>query len=264
MKKIFLYAFVMLAGFVGMASCTEEYDYEPASVDDMGGNGSLSASEDGTAYMFTPDAEQLITFNVSRINADEAGDIALVSDNSKVTVPETVSFEAGEQTKTVTATCNVEVGGNESVTISVAAEDAFLYAQNALTFTIQVFPEISVTYIYALYASSYPEGLPVKLYDLGNGQYRLPAYGYDYDIDFTINAKNQIFVDPQPAWDHSNYGAVYVMGNASGDASADGSGNCYAGNYDPETGLATLILYHFVPDLGSFGNKTDYCLFPVE
>jgi len=266
MKKYFKYAYFALFGMLMATSCTDDYEYDPASPTDQGGNAYLEESEDGTAFTFTPADEQTIKFVVARLNAEEAETISLESDNEKVVVPATVEFAAGEESKEVTATCNVEVGGEETVTVSLADGDGFLYKRNAITFSIQVFPEIPVTYIYGQYAASYPDGFKLVVYDMGNGNYRLPAYGYDYDIDFTINARNQIIVRPQPAWINSNYGDVYVLGNANGDASASLTGSYVAGTFDPTTGLGTITLMHAVPGLGYFygGKLNDYIIFPVE
>lgn len=262
MKKFIKYTFAALFGAVALASCTNEYEYDAAPADNLGGNGFVEASEAGTTYMFVPGEEQTVTFVVGRINSDAAGSVALKCDNGKLTVPATVDFAAGEATKTVTAMANVEVGGNEKITVSVADGDAFLYARNDVTFTIQVFPVIEVQYVFG--ATVGPDAYPWQLYDLGNGTYRVPKDGgYDYDIDFTINSKNQIIVKPQAAWVHQNYGDVYVMGNAAGDANANGNGSGFAGTYNPETGIGRMALYHFVPGVGSFGTFEDIVIFPV-
>lgn len=262
MKKILKYTFAALLGVMALASCTNEYEYDPAPANEQGGNGFINAAE--TIFMFTPSDEQTFTFTVGRVDAKSAGSIKLTSDNPNVTVPATVEFAAEEATKTVSATCNVAVGATETVTISVADDDAFIYQQNAATFTIQVFPEHKVTYIYGLTINDYPDGFDLSVYELGNGKYRLPAYVYDYDIDFTIDAKNNVYVAPQPAWINSQYGDVYIMGNLNGDATPNGKGSGLAGKYDPETGLIEFTLLHYVPGLGSFtaySKRHDYLIF---
>ncbi len=258
MKKFIKYTFAALFGAVALASCTNEYEYDAAPADNLGGNGFVEASEAGTTYMFVPGEEQTVTFVVGRINSDAAGSVALKCDNGKLTVPATVDFAAGEATKTVTAVANVEVGGNEKITVSVADGDAFLYARNDVTFTIQVFPVIEVEYVFGIVGA---QSYPWQIYDLGNGNYRLPAYGYDYDIDFTINSRNQIIVKPQPAWVHKTYGDVWIIGNLNGDANANGNGSGLAGIYDPETGVGQITLLHYVPGLGSFNVGPDIIIF---
>ena len=89
--------------------------------------------------------------------------------------------------------------------------------------------------------------------------------GYDYDIKFTIDEKGVVTVPAQPAWKHSKYGKVWVCGNEKDDVkvTADGvNGSGIAGTYDESTKMATLKLIHAVPNVGAFGTKTDYILFP--
>jgi hypothetical protein len=69
------------------------------------------------------------------------------------------------------------------------------------------------------------------------------------------------FVAPQPAWNHQKDGAVYVIGNAENDAAADGSGSGVAGTYDPETGVVSMAMFHFIPNTGSFGTFDDVFVF---
>lgn len=261
MKNLIKYTFVTILGVLAFASCTNEYEYEPADASNMGGNGYVKASEAGTSYMFVPEEQQTITFIVGRVNAEQAGSVRLTSNSDKLTVPATVDFAAGEESKQVTAVANVEVGGNETLTVSVAEGDGFLYSQNSVTFSIQVFPVIEIQYLFGAFNQN-PENW--KVYDLGGGKYRLPAYGYEFDIDFEINSKNMIYVKPQKAWVHETYGDVYVMGNAANDAQADGNGSCYAGMYDPETGIGQMALYHFLPGQGYFGTYVDMFAFPIE
>ena len=119
------------------------------------------------------------------------------------------------------------------------------------------------------------------VYQLGGGKYMIPVtyetdsvsgekypLGYEEDIIFTVNAYNQVFVEPHlKAWYNSNYGYVGIIGNADADAkvtetSAVGSG--LAGTYDAENKMIELNLYHFVPNLGAFGNYKDYLVFTEE
>ena len=51
------------------------------------------------------------------------------------------------------------------------------------------------------------------------------------------------------------------MGNAEGDAAANGSGSGVAGTYDPETGMVSMAMYNFVPNTGAFGTFDDTFVF---
>lgn len=259
MKNIFKYTLAALFGVLSFASCTNDFEYEGADPNNLGGNGYVESTKAGTTFMFVPGQTQDVQFVVGRINAEEEGTVSLTSNSDKLSVPATVQFAKGEKSKTITATANIATGATEKIVVSVAEGDAYLYAQSEITFTIQVFPVIDVQYLFGAFTEDI---LPWQLYDLGDGQYRIPAGDYDYDIDFTIDSKNRIIVKPQAAWVHQDYGDVYIMGNAAGDAKADGSGSGVAGMYDPATGIAQMALYHFVPGVGSFGTFMDIVIFP--
>jgi hypothetical protein len=77
-----------------------------------------------------------------------------------------------------------------------------------------------------------------------------------YDIQFTIENDNKVYVDPQPSWYHSSYGDIYLVGDAND--TADG----YAGTYDPASKKVTFILYHYVPGVGGFGTFVDTLTMP--
>lgn len=100
-------------------------------------------------------------------------------------------------------------------------------------------------------------------YQIGAGKFMVPAdpeNGYEYDIVFSIDKDNNVIVAPQPAWNHPSYGAVYVMGNAEGDAVADGSGSGVAGTYDPETGVVSMAMFHFIPNTVLWNKRRCLCI----
>ena len=91
----------------------------------------------------------------------------------------------------------------------------------------------------------------------GTNIYRMIGLFQDgFNIDFTIEADNKVYVASQPSWVHSNYGKIYLVGDAND--TADG----YAGTYDPATKEVTFILYHYVPGLGGFGTFVDTLTMP--
>ena len=261
MNKIFKYAFIALLGVLtlGLSSCTEEYEYTPASTTDLGGNAFL-VSEGSTAISYLPTAEQSFTFKVSRVDSTEAQTVALSSSNSKFSVPATVSFAAGQATTEVKVSFDIATGSTENTTIAIADAEKYYYAATSLDYTITRYQAYSGTYV----ANGLGFEIQTPCYQIGAGKFMIPAdpeNGYEYDIVFTINAKNEVYVASQPAWNHSSYGTVYVMGNVDGDATAKGEGSGLAGTYDPETGLVTMAMYNYVPDLGAFGTFEDDFVF---
>ena len=91
----------------------------------------------------------------------------------------------------------------------------------------------------------------------GTNIYRLIGlFQSGYDIQFTIESDNKVYVASQPSWYHSTYGDIYLVGDAND--TADG----YAGTYDPATKVVTFILYHYVPGVGGFGTFVDTLTMP--
>ena len=261
MNKFFKYTFIALLGVLtlGLSSCTDEYDYTPASKTELGGNAFL-VSEGSTTLSYLPTAEQSFTFQVSRVDSTEAQTVTLSSSNDKFTVPASVSFAAGQKTAEVKVTFNIATGTSESTRIAIADAEKYYYAATVLDYSITRYQAYSGTYI------SQGVGFEIQTpcYQIGTGKFMIPAdpeNGYEYDIVFSISEKNVVTVAPQAAWSHPSYGDVYVIGNADGDAAADGSGSGVAGTYDPKTGLVKMQLYHFVPGTGSFGTFEDDFVF---
>lgn len=262
MNKFFKYAFIALLGVLtlGLSSCTDEYEYTPTSKTELGGNAFL-VSDGSTAISYLPTAEQSFTFKVSRIDSTEAQTVGLSSSNDKFTVPATVSFAAGQGTAEVKVNFDIAAGTSEKTRIAITDAEKYYYAATVLDYSITRYQAYSGTYV-----SNFPGPFEIQTpcYKIGAGKFMVPAdpeNGYEYDIVFSIDEKNNVIVAPQPAWNHPSYGAVYVMGNAEGDAVADGSGSGVAGTYDPETGVVSMAMFHFIPNTGSFGTKDDVFVF---
>ena len=263
MNKFFKYTFIALLGVLtlGLSSCTDEYEYTPTSKTELGGNAFL-VSEGSTAKSFLPEAEQSFTFKVSRIDSTEAQTVGLSSSNDKFTVPATVSFAAGQGTAEVKVNFDIAAGTSEKPRIAITDAEKYYYAATVLDYSITRYLAYSGTYV----ADPGFLGFEIQTpcYKIGAGKFMVPAdpeNGYEYDIVFSIDKDNNVIVAPQPAWNHPKYGAVYVMGNAEGDAVADGSGSGVAGTYDPETGVVSMAMFHFIPNTGSFGTKDDVFVF---
>ena len=94
--------------------------------------------------------------------------------------------------------------------------------------------------------------------------FKLPATGYDYDLQITIKDDGTVVVPYQPLWSYTGYGDVYVWGNALGDyAAADASE--VAGTYNAATGVITFNLFHYLTAIGySFGTYTDTFTFDAK
>lgn len=126
MNKIFKYGAMAVAGLLSMVlgSCTEEYEYDPASIAGQQVYFSNTLAEkvelDKTASSFT--------VPVNRVKTDDEVTVNLiVTDESGLfTVPTSVTFAEGESEKTITIgydAANFEYDDFKDVTISIAEVD---------------------------------------------------------------------------------------------------------------------------------------------
>ena len=129
MKKIIKKNYLLLIAMavVSLASCTDKYSYDPAQPLD---NAKITLEAEQTSYYFEGAQEQQeFSFNVNRPSETGSVTISLVCDNDKVKVPETVTFNDGETTKTVTATSAIAKGEKVTVSISTIDTDANIYSE---------------------------------------------------------------------------------------------------------------------------------------
>lgn len=131
MNRFFKYGSVALTAVLALVlgSCTDEYEYTPAPMPD---NACITLSaEETNIYFEGAQEDQSFTFNVNRPDSlkDNAVTVSLVCDNEKVVLPETVTIEAGETTKEVTATCSLAKGEKAVVSVSASEADANVYSE---------------------------------------------------------------------------------------------------------------------------------------
>ncbi len=244
MKKIFKYSLMLLCTIIsiGMTSCTDSYDYDPAAQENKGAF--LIANT--TSYMFTPGEAQEFEVTIQRRDTIEAGVVNLTSDNAKFNVPTQVSFAANEKTKTFTVTSNLDSGSEETVNIGIAEGDGYSYGANTITFNVTTPKKYVGTFTSAIFEDVWDQ----VVYELGGGKYMLPdLYIEGAPITFVIDWNtNKITVAAQIAWVHSTYGKVDVQGS---------------GTYDPTEKVAKMTLTHYC-SLGSFGNYEEDFYFPED
>lgn len=135
-KKLFTYsqAIFSMALALSFSACTDEVDRDPSPVQTEGVQAYFYQDEQ-TDYSFLPDEEQTLTFTIGR-QTTEAATVHLTSDNTSFTVPQTVDFAAGEISKEVTVTFNLEIGESASLTLTLGEGDTYTYGAAAMTFNI--------------------------------------------------------------------------------------------------------------------------------
>lgn len=139
MKKTYqaLKAILMSVAVAFMASCVDEFEYQPAT--DSNGK---PATETGfiTSNLSVLDLEnnepQTFEITVERPDDSAPGTIKLVSDNAKFKVPQAVEFKAGEKSKKVTISFDMQPASTEKVNIKVADDQAYTYANTELNLTV--------------------------------------------------------------------------------------------------------------------------------
>ena len=90
-----------------------------------------------------------------------------------------------------------------------------------------------------------------------SNKYRMQNFIYEgYNIVFTIDDSNQVYIESQPCFEYNPYGTVYMIGYANADQSG------YAGTYDPETKRASLEVRYYVPGVGTFPTSSDELIMP--
>jgi len=125
-KKSYL-AMIAMAMLV-LASCTDKYSYDAAPVLS---NAKITLEAEETNFYFEGAVEkQEFTFKVNRPSGEGTATVALVCDNEKVSLPESVTFNDGETSKEITATSSLAKGEKITVSISAAESDANIYSQS--------------------------------------------------------------------------------------------------------------------------------------
>lgn len=149
MSKTIKYWQLCLMAILAMAfsACTEEYEYDPTT--DTATTGAYMETTN-TSIILTEDEAQQFSFIVSRHDSTTATTYKLYTDNDKVEIPETVSFAAGEKSKTITASLNVPLGTvQKKIVIGIDSADAYTYGAHSLTFIVSRVKKISGCQIFA-------------------------------------------------------------------------------------------------------------------
>ena len=135
-KKLFTYsqAIFCMALALSFSACTDEVDRDPSPVQTEGVQAYFYQDEQ-TDYSFLPDEEQTFTFTIGR-QTTEAATVHLTSDNTSFTVPQTVDFAAGEISKEVTVTFNLEIGESASFTLALGEGENYTYGASSMTFNV--------------------------------------------------------------------------------------------------------------------------------
>ncbi|MDY6205382.1 MAG: hypothetical protein SPI30_01335 [Prevotella sp.] len=205
---------------------------------------STTAGEQTVAYSFTPDTDGIFT--------DTNGGQATFADGSGVALI-TIKAENMERGSTYGFTITLDEALKSTI-------DTVTNHANYTT-TVSVFCDynwVSVDGKGSLVSAAFGETWEVDLMKAeGYNVYKvLSMYAENVDVIFEIADDNSVTVASQYAWDSSDYGKVYVVGDVNGDQSG------VAGTYSADSKTVTLSLNHYVPGVGSFGTFVDVLTLP--
>lgn len=214
MNNFFKYNFIGIFTLLAFAfsACSDDVEYEPAPIPTEGTQAYIYTS--ASSYVFTPDQEQSFILNVERSNSAEAATVHLEAEGEAFTVPESVSFAAGEDKKEVKIAFNLAVGKSASVTISVPAEEAYVYGQTKTTISITrdyTWTDYGIgVYTSELFGDSWEQQI-LKAKE-GN-IYKLPdCITEGYPFIFTLSEDGQSLANwnlQATGYEHATYGMVY-------------------------------------------------------
>ena len=177
-----------------------------------------------------------------------------------------VYFADGEKTAYTQVRFNDMVMGNEyECTLCLSEADAATtnpeYGKQILTTSILVRCDYNWISLGNGWYSS-PEWwedsfyVPIERAEGSNVYRMIGLFESGFNIQFTINSDNSVYVPAQPSWWHSSYGYIYLVGDANG------TSDSYAGTYDTATKTITFNLLHYVPGVGAFGTFVDTLIMP--
>lgn len=271
-KKVFaaLLALPVLAGFV---ACTEEADYDAATV--QKGNAQVYFSKnDGSVALVDGQS----SFDVNVYRQDSVGELTvnlLKTDESGLfSAPESVTFADGEKMTSIPVTFDFSQLAADTeypVTFKLMSDSTY-YGPNELTYNVKYAPWSEWTefgkgaYTYVQYfGGTYAAPMYYRESLVNNTQaqfwYRGDVHGgVSYIIDYNKET-HELSVNEQHVADNANYGAVniadsyYYWSVVRGDTEI--TKEDVPSFYDPETGLFSLCVVYYV-SAGYFGDGYEY------
>lgn len=243
---------------LGLGSCTEECDYTPAQpVDANCIKASFVAEENGMFTEVAPTEEKKLTFTLTRENDSKEATVALEvlqNEEEMFDIPETVSFAAGEKQKTFDITFpNVEIGMVYEYSIGLKEMDIDPYQETTtatLTGQVQMVQwdaigkgSLSVTLLGGTASCNVYKASHAVWYKV------VAPVEEGMDLVFKVNEANEVTVDAQAIFTHSNYGTVYVVSQA--------------GVYNAQANIIQVALKYYC-SAGTFGTFVETLTLPAN
>ncbi len=264
MNRLFKYSYLALSTVLalGFSACTEECDYTPAqfTADDCVKATFLS---DGDHHTIAAGSEKLtISVNRERTEGEYTASLrALPTNDSHFTIPESVTFAAGQGSATFDITFT-DIEAEELYTYSVALDEASVdnYDENVLASTTGTM----------LLEANWDQSLGQGTFSLSGLNATVPCevrktsdamwfkavgpFAEGNDLIFKVNEDNSVRMRRQPVC-MVNVGLaepvmLYVSLNSQ-----------YGGVYDPEQN-AIIVVLDYTCSAGSLGTFQDVLMLP--
>lgn len=234
MKKIFKNIMALAVLALNFSACTDEVEYTPATPSDVDSTAYHFAYSQETAFVLPLNATQ-ITVTLERLNAEVEETIVLssVADEEIFTIPESVTFAAGERTATIEIAISeaLQPFQSEDIKISLPNELINPYkVDNYSTFTATVLKEDYLPYGKGVYVWGF---FGVQYYNEMHYSEYLDAFrivtpwttiadqyvagGYKAEkgksVDFTVDEEGKVELlskKMKSGLIHPSYGSVYA------------------------------------------------------
>lgn len=234
MKKIFKNIMALAVLALNFSACTDEVEYTPATPSDVDSTAYHFAYSQETDFILPLNATQ-ITVTLERLNAELEETIVLssVADEEIFTIPESVTFAAGERTATIEIAISeaLQPFQSEDIKISLPNELINPYkVDNYSTFTATVLKEDYLPYGKGIYVWGF---LGAQYYNEMHYSEYLDAYrivtpwttiadqyvaiGYKAEkgqsVDFTVDEEGKVELlskKMKSGLIHPSYGSVYA------------------------------------------------------
>ena len=151
----------------------------------------------------------------------------------------------------------MEIGQTYGCVLSLSPQDAATGGA-ITTMQVSVTRENWINLGWGVYESGlFNQSVDVVFYQVGgtNKYIMKEPFDYNYDITFTIDSNNKVYIQPQPCYNDSNFGIITMMGYANEDESG------YAGTFDPATKTAALQIRYYC-DAGIWPTQQDSFTMP--
>lgn len=261
MKKIFhTLAVALLATAALQTACTEKFEYTPASLED-GGNVFITGK---SSYLLGYRGDDPLVFKVylQRSNDQMQEEVKLTSDNPKINVPATVTFQKGEKKKVLEVPFQSPEASTMKITISVDPKKTSRYGKTKVTYVLEHYKVHKVDYR-SRWFNTTQNGL--DFLEAGDHKFKLKLPFITnkqpfYPVEYEIKENGDVYVNPQPIYyekdGNDNWHLLFVNGNWSGndfqkfkDADVKNTSHL-AGKYDRESGIIQLNVYYYAPNFG--------------